>query len=71
MQAVQHGLFKPLGEGDVAIADVIGLLEREGYQGWYVIEQDQALTSIPALGSGPVRDVRKSVTYLRALSERL
>ncbi len=71
MQAVQHGLFVPLGEGDVAVDQVIRLLEQHDYQGWYVIEQDQALTEIPALGSGPIREVRESVAFLRTLSESL
>ena len=69
MEAVQHGLFQPLGEGDVAIDQVVGLLEDAGYQGLYVIEQDQALAEIPALGSGPVAEVRKSVNYLRSLPD--
>lgn len=71
MGAVQHHLFRPLGEGDVDLDQVIRLLERHDYRGWYVIEQDQALTELPALGSGPIREVRKSVAYLRTLSEHL
>ncbi len=71
MEAVQHGLFRPLGQGDVDLDAVVSLLERAGYDGWYVLEQDQAISEIPALGSGPIDEVRTSVAYLRALSEGL
>jgi inosose dehydratase len=68
MAAVQHGLFRPLGTGDIPVGRVVQLLEREGYQGWYVFEQDQAITGDePPMGSGPITDVVKSVEYLRAL----
>jgi inosose dehydratase len=63
---VQSGLFKPLGAGDVAIDDVVVALEEQGYTGLYVLEQDTALTDgIPAEGTGPVDDVRRSLTFLR------
>ena len=66
MQGVQRNLFTPLGRGDVAIADVIEVLERGGYRGWYVIEQDTAiLGDPPAEGEGPVTAVEQSLTYLR------
>jgi sugar phosphate isomerase/epimerase len=32
--------FVPLGEGDVPIARVLEMLERRGYEGWLVAEQD-------------------------------
>ena len=66
MQATQSGLFTPLGQGDVDIAGVIQTLESEGYQGWYVIEQDTAITDgLPAEGEGPIGQVRTSLDYLR------
>lgn len=66
MEAVQGGLFTPLGEGDVDIAGVIEALESRGYDGWYVIEQDTALTAgLPAEGEGPVEQVSQSLSYLR------
>jgi inosose dehydratase len=65
MNAVQNGLFTPLGQGDVDIAGVIQALESGGYEGWYVIEQDTALTDgLPAEGQGPVHEVRTSMQYL-------
>ncbi len=66
MAGVQAGLFPPLGQGDLALADVVRTLERSGYQGWYVIEQDTAITgALPAEGDGPVARVRDSMRYLR------
>lgn len=68
--AVQAGLFRPLGEGGAPVAETIRTLERGGYDGWYVLEQDTALPSgdIPP-GAGPVVDVRRSVSFLRAVEE--
>ena len=72
MAAVQAGLFAPLGDGDVPVADVIIALERQGYNGLYVLEQDVAITGEePSDGDGPVRDVAKSVAYLRSLEPTL
>ena len=66
MEGVQEGLFPPLGQGDLALADVVVTLERAGYEGWYVIEQDTAITTdLPAEGQGPVNEVRDSMRYLR------
>ncbi len=68
MQAVQDGLFPALGEGDLPLDDVITTLEATGFAGWYVIEQDCAITGdLPAVGDGPMRDVANSVTFLRGL----
>jgi inosose dehydratase len=65
MAATQAGLFTPLGQGDVDIAGVVQALEGAGYQGWYVIEQDTAITDgLPAEGEGPINQVRTSMQYL-------
>jgi inosose dehydratase len=72
MAAVQAGLFAPLGDGDVPIAEVVTTLEDNGYGGRYVLEQDVAITDRePPAGDGPVRDVAKSVAYLRAVEASL
>lgn len=69
MQAVQAGIFPPLGAGGAPIAEVIRALEGAGYRGRYVIEQDAALTEgLPADGDGPVRDVQSSVAYLQSVA---
>jgi inosose dehydratase len=65
MQAVQHGLFRPLGEGDARIDEVVRALAAAGYERWLVLEQDLAITgSEPPVGGGPVLDVRKSIEFL-------
>jgi inosose dehydratase len=64
--AVRAGMYRPLGQGDVDIAGIVGALEANGYRGWYVLEQDTILTAEPT-GEGPVADVRASVEFLRGL----
>ena len=65
MEGVQKGLFTPLGKGDVPILETILALEEAGYQGWYVIEQDVAISGeIPALGEGPITAIKESLDYL-------
>jgi inosose dehydratase len=69
--AVQHGLFRPLGAGDVAVDELVVELERSGYTGWYVLEQDTAiLDAAPPAGAGPIEDVRTSITYLEGVAQR-
>ena len=69
MQGVQGGLFTVLGKGDVPISELVRFLESHGYQGWYVIEQDMAITgNLPALGQGPIELVGESLAYLRSIS---
>lgn len=61
--AVRHGMYRALGDGDVDLVGVLGLLHSSGFGGWYVLEQDVMLDSEPG-GEGPVADVRKSLDYL-------
>ncbi len=70
-RAVIDGLFRPLGKGDVDVAGLIEVLEAEGYQGWYVLEQDTALSGDPPPGRGPIEDARTSVEFLRRLAAGL
>ena len=63
-EAVRQGLFRPLGDGDVETGRVIELLQRSGYQGWYVLEQDVMLDGEPEEGRGPINDVRKSLDFI-------
>jgi inosose dehydratase len=62
--AVRQGLFRPLGKGGVPVREIVRELERGGYAGWYVLEQDTALDADPAEGEGPVIDMRASLDYL-------
>jgi len=70
-EAAQKNAFRPLGDGDVDIAGVIGGLERSGYSGWYVLEQDSVVEIEPGEGEGPVTEVRKSQEFLEARLEEL
>jgi inosose dehydratase len=65
-EGVAGGLYRPLGQGDVDVAGVVGALEAVGYRGWYVLEQDTILDA-PPRDEGPVRAVRESLYYLRGL----
>jgi inosose dehydratase len=69
MGAVQAGMFVPLGQGGAKISESIATLEARGYAGWYVLEQDAAITGDePPAGTGPIDDVRESVVFLRELA---
>lgn len=65
MGAVQAGLFTPLGDGDADIEHVMAVLDEVGYEGWWVLEQDAAITGEePGAGSGPILDVRRSIDFI-------
>jgi inosose dehydratase len=65
--AVGDGLFRPLGEGDVDVGRVLGILDGAGYDGWYVLEQDLILDGKP--GDGPAREVGKSLAFVTEILE--
>ena len=68
-EAVRQGMYRPLGQGDVDIAAIVGALEGAGYDGWYVLEQDTILPGPLGAGElGPIADVRASIEHLRALA---
>ena len=64
--AVAAGMYRPIGEGDVDFAAVAKALDRHGYDGWWVLEQDTILAGEP-IGEGPVADVRRSAGNLREI----
>jgi inosose dehydratase len=65
-EAVNRGMYRPLGTGDVDVAAIVNTLRGNGYEGWYTLEQDTILTEEPR-GEGPVHDVRISADYVSAL----
>lgn len=68
MDALDEGIFQPLGKGEVGIDKLVHTLESTGYTGWYVMEQDvvlQSETDLPAA----LADVKTSVEYLRGLAD--
>jgi inosose dehydratase len=61
--AVRDGMYTPLGAGDIDIAGIVTALRRNGFDGWFVMEQDTILGGEP-IDEGPVSDVRTSVAYM-------
>jgi inosose dehydratase len=70
-QAVIDGLFLPLGDGRVDIGGFVAALEGDGYEGWYVIEQDAVLDSEPEAGQGPVIAAERSFAFLEGIANDL
>jgi inosose dehydratase len=71
VHAVQRGLFKPLGDGDARIRDVVRLLEDTGYERWLVLEQDTAITGPePPVDGGPALEVARSLEFLSTSAPR-
>jgi inosose dehydratase len=56
--------FCRLGEGDIAIADVLAAIADVGYGGWLVVEQD--VLPDPADPKRPAEEQRQNREYLRA-----
>jgi inosose dehydratase len=69
--AVAAGLYRRLGAGEADIDGTVHALERGGYTGWYVLEQDTVLPAEPEPGTGPVEDARASIAFLERLWERI
>jgi inosose dehydratase len=65
-EAVREGMYRPLGTGDVDFPAIVGHLRAQGYEGWYVLEQDTILTEEPT-GEGPIADVHTSAENLRSV----
>jgi inosose dehydratase len=60
-EAIEAGIFCPMGEGLVDIARVLSALERIGYDGFATIEQDR----VPGSGA-PLDELLKSVAVIQA-----
>jgi inosose dehydratase len=63
-EAVRRGLYRPLGEGDVDVAGVVEILREQGYDGWYVLEQDLVIEG-DGDGARPLENALHSVRFLR------
>ena len=62
--AVGAGLYRPLGDGDVDIREVLRAVEESGEVVRYVLEHDEVLDSEPEPGSGPILQARRSLAFL-------
>jgi inosose dehydratase len=62
-QAVELGVFSPVGEGCVRFPEFFNELVQQGYSGWMVVEQDviYGKSAIP-----PVESMRTSLQYLKS-----
>jgi inosose dehydratase len=71
VQATQMGLFRPLGDGDARLDEVVALLDHIGYARWLVLEQDLAITGTePPVDGGPALDVARSIEFLSKSAPR-
>lgn len=59
-ESLKHGIFCPLGEGDVDFAAATAELRAAGYDGWIVVEQDV----LPGMGE-PKEYARRNREFLR------
>lgn len=62
IQAVAHGVFCELGQGDVDFPAVVCVLKEIGYNGWIVVEQDV----LPGMGT-PRESAQRNRDYLRSI----
>jgi inosose dehydratase len=60
--ALRHGLFCELGRGSVEFPALLRELERTGYDGWIVVEQDV----LPSMGA-PLASATRNREYLRRI----
>ena len=65
---VKAGMYRPLGQGDAQIAEVIRFLDSIDYQGKLVLEQDVMLAGEPGEGGGPIEAVIQSIDFLKSLA---
>jgi inosose dehydratase len=64
-------MYVPLGQGDVDVRSIVRSLIQAGYQGWFVLEQDNVITAEPAVGGGPFADAMASVEFIRSVAAEL
>ena len=68
MEATRDGVFCAAGDGDVKLAEAIGVMESNGYEGWYVLEQDMAIVGDqPRDSKISTAGVRRSIGFLATL----
>lgn len=61
-EALAHGVFCPLGSGEVDFPALLGVLRETGYEGWIVVEQDV----LPGMGD-PKHWADRNRRYLKSL----
>jgi inosose dehydratase len=63
--AVRHGIFAPLGRGDIAFPKVVRLLQDRNFDGWVVVEADVLPGGVGA--DAPLANAIAGREYLRLL----
>jgi inosose dehydratase len=63
--AVRHGIFAPLGKGDIDFPKVVALLQEGQFDGWAVVEADVLPGGVGA--DAPLANAIAGREYLRAL----
>ena len=61
--AVEQGIYVPLGDGDVDVEALVQLVQEAGYTGWFVLEQDTQLKDGSPVDK-PLKDTARSLAHL-------
>lgn len=67
-QGIKAGMFTPIGQGDIDFAAIVGLLDDAGFDGYWVLEQDNMIDQEPPADGGPIANAKASLEALRALA---
>ncbi len=67
-QGILEGMYVPLGTGDVDVKAIVSSLLKAGYDGWFVLEQDNVINAEPGAGEGPFAEAKQSVEFIRAVA---
>ena len=67
-EGIRAEMFAPIGDGDVDFATIVSLLNKVGFDGYWVLEQDIMLDEDPAPGEGPIHNARRSFEALKSLA---
>jgi inosose dehydratase len=67
-EAIEHHVFTIIGQGNIDFPAFFGTLEKNGYSGWLVVEQD---VKFGDTNVAPADSVAASLKYLREVVSRL
>lgn len=67
-QGIREEMFAPIGEGDIDFKTIVAELNKVGFDGYYVLEQDIMIDEEPPANGGPVENAIKSFEALKALA---
>ena len=69
--SILEGMYVPLGTGDVDVRSIVRSLIKSGFDGWFVLEQDNVINAEPEVGAGPFADAKASVEFIRTVAAEL